>query len=328
MTQNIRCIRNIGSYSWGEQSGRKLEYIKWGGLPEDYLEQRRLKGRNFVDRESDKIIIVFFQSGAGGLFLSNCLSLSSSVCSPHSLKEKVRLWDKYLDKQNKFFWNDLYLSTIPEIGNIAQSGVSSTGYYGNFFMFEHEPENIQLHYDFWTNNPSMIYFRNSDLFCKIRRVMKNIDGNFKFKSYEKLVPDLIKYPIPKTFSQFFNFSKEKQEEYIHVYKRYKLKYAGIGDMATFEPPAGPNYVNGKLFYIWDTNWFFSETETINRLRELYEVFEYDDFHEKILSFFYKKWMGKLNEKCEQVPENMVLMPKLVENLKNFDKAITDFRDLD
>jgi len=318
MSEEIKCVENIGSYRWSPLSNRKLEYIKWSsGVPED-LHKWRKDDWSFYDREIDKVILLFFQSGAGGLFLANCLSLSSSVCSFLSKTNKIKLWEQYLDTQGTF-WNDLYLNNIaPEVCTWHQTRKNyvTDGY---FFIYDHEHENIPTHYDFWFN-PKMIYFKNADLFCKIRKVLKNIDGEIACASYEPLLPELKEYPIPKSFSEFFSLPIEKQNELKNVYSREMDK---IFD-------SGPYMRNGRSFYIWDTNWFFSQKQTVLHIKELYDLYGFTDFDEEVISRLYRKWMVKLDSKCRETRSHMKNIPKFLSELTdptNFDTCIWGFECL-
>ena len=316
--KKITCVENIGSYRWGPLSDRKLEYMKWSRIPDDVPGQKDIQ-RSFYDRDTDKVIINFFQSGAGGLFLTNCLSLSPSVCSSLSLSQKKELWNRYLDTQGTF-WNDLYLNNYsPEVGR-SHAETKNLVHDGYFFIHEHEHQNLQQHFEFWSK-PNIIYFKNADLFCKIRKLLKNVDGRFAFKSYESLLPDLKKYPTPKSFSDFSRLSIEKQKEYMKVYARKNQ-----------DLPAGAYYKEGKRIYIWDTNWYFSETETSTHIKELYDLFELKGFNENLISSFHKKWITKLDEKSgiiKQIPEGQYIktMKSLLKDTSSWDIPISNFKDL-
>jgi hypothetical protein len=284
--EKIRCIENIGSHRWSIKSGRELEYIKWNSsnVPKDIEYQIKTLERNFYDRDCEKAIILFFQSGAGGLFLSNCLSLSSSVCSTLSVLEKITLWHRYLDiNSRRFFWNDLYLSNYSPF--LFQSHPTSVerpvvmdGYH---FVYDHKYENIDLHLDFW-NNGNMIYFKNPDLFCKIRKLLKNIDGKFSYVSYEPLLKTKEQYPIPRSFSEFFNLPVEQQNSLKKAYERDDVKYEEWSSQL-------------KNLYVWDTNWYFSEQDTVTHVKELYDFFNLKDFNEKLITHFYRKWIDTLDK---------------------------------
>lgn len=309
---------NLGSHRWGPESNRKLEYIKWKTIPNklELKYNRNVLKRRFYDRDYEKVIVLFFQSGAGGLFLTNCLSLSNSVCSSFiRTSDKVKLWYKYLNSQ-KIFWNDLYLNNYsPEVlfDHDLDWGNTTDGY---FFIYEHLYENIPLHLEFW-NNGSIIYFKNPDLFCKIRKLLKNIDGELAHKSYEPLMPDKKEYPIPSSFSDFFKLSIEEQE---------KLKNAYARDDSELE-----SYLKDKKFlYVWDTNWYFSEEDTVTHIRELYDIFGLENFNEELVSLFYRMWISKLDKlsktRFAQNPKQFETT-KLLADKKYYDVPICNFEDI-
>lgn len=282
--EKIKCAENIGSYRWCVESGRDLEYIKWkwDSIPTDMDHQIETLQRKFYDRDYEKVVVIFFQSGSGGLFLSNCLSLSSSVCSTLSIREKVTLWNRYLDvNSRRFFWNDLYLNNYSPRLYESHPYSDELVMDGYFFIDEHTPENIDLHLDFW-NNGSMIYFKNPDLFCKIRRLLKNIDGKFHYTSYEPVRKARKEYPIPRSFSEFFSLTTEQQNSLKKAYERDEVKYEEWSSKF-------------KKLYVWDTNWYFSEEDTVTHIKELYDLFNLKDFNEKVIRYFYRKWINTLDK---------------------------------
>ncbi len=310
MTKEIK----IGSHRWNSNSGRQLEYIKWHGVPDNIEYQRKKLKRSFYDRDYDKVIILFFQSGAGGLFLANCLSLSISVCSSFvHLNEKIELLNKYLNSQGTF-WNDLYLNNYyPELFlEQPEEGVWHTTD-GYFFVHEHEGKNIPLHLDFW-NNASMIYFKNTDLFCKIRKLLKNIDGKAGYISYEPLLPNKEEYPIPHSFSEFFNLSTKEQDDLKNAYRSADLYSSSF-------------LKNKKPLYVWDTNWYFSEEDTVTHIKELYDLFGFKDFNEKIITSYYRKWISTLDELSKTAIPKMLNIDELLKDKQNYDVAISNFKDI-
>lgn len=306
---------NLGSHRWDPLSNRELEYIKWDHVPEDIEYQRKELRRSFYDRDYEKVIILFFQSGAGGLFLANCLSLSNSVCSSFiDINEKVELLDKYLDSQGTF-WNDLYINNYyPEAFNSDLENRKERIWHtvdGYFFVHEHEAKNIPVHFDFWSNC-NMIYFKNPDLFCKIRKLLKNFDGRVGYMSYEPLQPNKKEYPIPSSFSEFFKLSVKEQNELKKAYKSADLY-------------SGSFLKNKKLFCVWDTNWYFSEEDTVTHIKELYDLFGFSDFNKDAISNYYLKWISKLDELSQKgIPKDI---DKLLNDEKNYDIPISNFKDL-
>lgn len=303
----------VGSHRWNEKSGRNLEYIKWGGVPEDIEYQRLRMGRSFFNRDDKKVTIFFWQSGAGGLFLSNCLALSPSVCSNFSTtQEKIDFWNKFLkDKGN--FWKDLYIQNYcPEIFSHHPSDLDVEGY---FFVYGHEDKDLPEHLHFWSN-ATVIYFKNPDLFCKIRKLLKNFKGTLGFMSYEPLMDTLKDYPIPISFSAFKKFPKKEQEEYK---KAYECEYL-VG--------ATGAYTQGtRSLYVWDTNWFFSEAQTVNHVKEIYDMMGLEGFDKKLIGSFYRKWFNKLDKLSQEVPEKLKNMKTLLKNEKEYDNPVSQPIDL-
>lgn len=305
---------NLGSHRWNPLSNRSLEYIKWDHVPENVEYHRKKLKRSFYDRDYEKVIVLFFQSGAGGLFLANCLSLSNSVCSSFvHINEKLELLNKYLDNQGTF-WNDLYINNYyPELFQYEDDNQEDLWHTtdGYFFIHEHEAKNIPLHLDFWTNC-NLIYFKNPDLFCKIRKLLKNFDGKVGYVSYEPLQPNKEEYPIPNSFSEFFKLSNKEKNELKNAYKSADLYSASFLN-------------NKKLLCVWDTNWYFSEEETVTHIKELYDFFGFSDFNKNAISDYYLKWISKLDELSQKgIPKNI---HQLLCDERNYDIPISNFKDL-
>ena len=53
--------------------------------------------------------------------------------------------------------------------------------------------------------------------------------------------------------------------------------------------------NKRLFYVWDTNWYFSLNETIIHIEELYDILNLSGFDSNIISEYYKVWIDKIDE---------------------------------
>jgi len=158
----------------------------------------------------------------------------------------------------------------------------------------------------------MIYFKNPDLFCKIRKLLKNIDGRLGYMSYEPLKQTKEQYPIPSSFSEFFKLSKKEQEELKDVYKSADIYTSSF-------------LKNKKLLYVWDTNWYFSEEDTVTHIKELYDLFGFNDFNKKAIINYYNQWIEKLDELSSRpIPNNL---PELIGNKTNYDVPISNFKDL-
>jgi hypothetical protein len=305
---------NLGSHRWNPNSGRKLEYIKWDHVPNDILYQREELKRSFYDRDYEKVILVFFKSGAGGLFLANCLSLSDSVCSSFlNIDEKMRLIKKYLNTETTF-WYDCYVNNYYPEAYMPKSKEKKWHTVDGYFMVhEHEPQNIKHHLDFWTNC-SVIYFKNPDLFCKIRKVYKNIDGNFGYVSYEPVLKTISNVPIPNSFEEYFKLSEKEQDKLKETYKSNENIYS-----CSF-------LNNKKLLYVWDTNWYFSEKDVLIHVKELYDLLGFTDFNKRAIKDYYKLWIAKLDQLSKrEIPDNL---DELLKDESNYDKNISTFDDLE
>jgi hypothetical protein len=293
---------NLISYHWDEL----LEYLECDYVP-DNRSNYKLFNRYIYDREYPNIILIFFKSGAGGLFLANCLSLSENVLSTfNTIEEKIDFLEKYIDSQ-KIFWNDCYLNNMT--GEFWFPSEHKEKY---FMIYDHDPKNIPTHINIW-QNLSVIYFKNPDLFCKMRRVLKNVNGNLLHTSFERVMPEKEDFPIPNSFEEYFELSEKEQNKLKEAYKS-KEKFGNYCFLK-----------NKKPLYTWDTNWYFSKNDTLKKVKELYDLYGFDDYNEEIISRYYDKWIKKIMELKKYKVTDKILEIGKDEN--TFDKPIMNFYDL-
>lgn len=228
----------------------------------------------FYDRNYENIILCQWKSGAGGLFLTNCLALNDKVNTVFSdLNSKVDFFKKSI-KNQYFIWYDFYLA--PQACEIF-----SDGYYKNkfFFIYDHEYYNLKKHHKFWKRGYT-IFFKNEDLFCNLRRVIKNIEGNLYTRSYQS-----IKDPVdglPSNLGEFMNLSDKDKVYFMNLYKCMDNN----NSLCT---------LSGKTILIWDTNWFFSEDKTVNNIKIFYNMLGFKNFPEDNIRELYQLWISKLIE---------------------------------
>jgi hypothetical protein len=286
-------MSKIFSYLW---SSCGVEYKL---VNEHEIKNDRERIYSYINPDYKNTILIYYKSGAGGLFLANCLALSEKVYTLYpTLESKIEYLNTSLKKQN-LFWNDIYL--IPPIIEYDTPEHLHKNKYT--IIFDHDPKNTKEHLKHW-NNIDVIYFTNPDLFCKVRRVLKNYDGVFIQDSVEYIK----KYDeklIPSSISEFNSFEIEKQEQIKEIFKSGE----NLNSFCFLK--------NKRLFYIWDTNWYFSEKYTIMKIKELYDHLNFPDFDEHIIRSYYKKWILKLDElKSKKIPNNITDILKDKEYYEN------------
>ena len=79
--------------------------------------------------------------------------------------------------------------------------------------------------------------------------------------------------------------------------------------------------NKKLFYVWDTNWYFSEEYTIIKIKEIYDYLNFPDFNGNVIRYYYRKWVTMLDElRSKKIPHNfesILKNPEYYENSMSF-----------
>ncbi len=288
-------MKKIFSYLW---SSHGVEYKL---TDEHEIKNDKERIYSYINPDYKNVLFIYYKSGAGGLFLANCLALSEQVYTLHStLDSKIEYLNNSLEKQ-ELFWNDVYLIP-PIIEYDTPEHVHKNRY---TIIFDHDPKNIKLHLKHW-NNLDVIYFTNPDLFCKVRRLLKNYDGVFVKDSVE-YIKDCDEKMIPSSINGFSSLEKEKQIKLKNIFKSGE----NLNNFCFLK--------NKKLFYVWDTNWYFSEDCTIMQIKELYEHLNFPDFHEDVVRSYYKKWILKLDDlRSKEIPTDFT---SIINDEKYYDKSI-------
>jgi hypothetical protein len=203
---------------------------------------------NFDTNKNNNSILIIFDGGSGGGFLANCLSFSNKVGS--TIDDKLNFLLKKLESMN-VIWEDFHLNN-----EIIQ------GKY--FFILDHPftPNVLKYHLEKW-NSSTVILFKNTTAFCKLRRCVWNVNGEICY-----------------------------DENYIQgiIQNKYELKkYNDKNQLYSF-----CNLSKKINFYIWDVNWYFSFEDTILNLKILYELLELGTIDEKSIKKYYYTWIKKIN----------------------------------
>lgn len=214
------------------------------------------------NRNTDNIILIIFDGGAGGNFLSNCLSFSNRVAS--SITNKLDFCKNKINSID-LTWNDFQINDI----------LNDKKY---FFILDHPLNKHVLteHLKYW-KNPKLIYFKNTKLFRLLRRCVWSITGE------ENLVFDT--ESLNENFSTCYEFSKLDYD----IKKRIENKYNDKTQLYSQSLIS-----NKKSTYVWDTNWFLSYEDTIDNLQKLYDIFDLGDIDKKSIKEYYTCWMNKID----------------------------------
>lgn len=229
-------------------------------IPEDILKNDFFVG----DYYSDKIIIMYYPPGAGGFFLNNCLYLSNDInCEQVSnIQEKLELLI-YKTKSLDIIWDDVFLKS---------SDFSGKQY--NFLLNHPTPslkKALKRDLEFWVNCKTIIYFKNTKLFRYLRSCNLNESDIFEKKK------------IKTSLLQFINHTEDQ--------KNGLIKYFNDRDQLNSYCSLKKN----RLFYVWDTNWYFSLDQTLNHIEELYKILNLSGFDSNNITQYYNVWMHKMDE---------------------------------
>jgi len=254
------------------------------------------------DFDSDKRVIINYLPGSGGNFLSNCLYFNdSSGCM--SLPNP---WNPSLTRSSPLILEKpsytlaLTLDNIEEKLNYVISQTKNQSIWLDIFLFLNVHQ--QYHKILITkchmqsikktllftervhpNCKTIIYFKNTKLFRYLReykdyilginrKLNKNLDSNDSTNL---------------TILQFIKKSQEKKKKIIDLCNDETQLYSFCN-------------IDSKItFYMWDTNWFFSEGDTIDHIRELYELLSLPGFNDDAISKYYNAWIETMSDLKEK-----------------------------
>jgi len=273
-----------------------------------------------INFNTDKIIIVVYPNGAGGKFLINCLGLSDDcvfqsaelavrqLCGKFTQQDKIAyLLDKLNNTTEK--WDDLDLHT-PYL-----FGINSSEYmikHINDINFNRciEPLiNLNQHYLFITAhqyalveacitgwpNARIILFENTEKFVSercIRRPNKffNIWVEIRKDNWPKLIPNTFD-GLEKLPPAILTNLKSNFAEFYSSYVEYLTElYPSHQTVINFK-----NNFSEKII-LWNTNWYFSEKDTVREVGNLYVNLNLNNFNSTFITDYYHAWLNKIKNK--------------------------------
>jgi hypothetical protein len=214
--------------------------------------------------DTNKVIIMYYPVGAGGLFLHNCLNFSDDIncLDSNNIQEKLQLLISKTKSQG-IIWND---------PSLESSDFSEKQY--NILLNHPDPslkKCLSEDLKSWVNCNKIIYFKNSELFVKLRSCNLNEKDIFE-KNKIKMSP-----------LQFINMSEEKKYKLMCHFNDNNQLYSQC------------SLGNKRVFYVWDTNWYFSLNEILIHIKELYDILNLSGFNSDVISEYYKVWIDKIDE---------------------------------
>lgn len=236
---------------------------------------------NYNKYNIDKDVIITYQGGSGGHFLLNCLYLNdSSSCTtpPFFTTSKctdilVSTLDNIEEKLNYIIsrTEDQHIWTDPRIElnyKVQDHKIMITA--EHLGGIEDILEELQIYPNY--KYKIIIYYKNTKLFKYLRE-------------YEKYSPWPVvgMVTVKQTILQFIKKPQETKKKLIDLYNDKDQVYSHC-------------YIDSKItFYVWDTNWYFSERDTIDHIKELYELLSLPGFDENAISKYYNVWIKTLDD---------------------------------
>jgi len=258
----------------------ELGYIK----AKHYFDSQNV-GKFLIDRWADNSLQVLYPPSSGGNFLVNCLALSNDILTvnyPESQDKCDWICSRY-DEQG-LYWNDTILNLYVRIK-------------GKFiFDLSHPDETcVKKCWDFWSKSDKIIIFKNSSLFCALRKCI--ISSMTYHEDKDEFLPELQK-------------TSNKVKKFQEILKKYDINLLNYKDLSSNIKSEIKNIFNDKKhtlkqnysycqlktrkqIYFWDVNWFLDKDEFIFNLNKVYDGLELSGFSQELIGKCYDSWMGAM-----------------------------------
>jgi hypothetical protein len=264
-----------------------------------------------INFNTENLIIVCYPRHAGGKFLINCLGLSDNAVFQDSelvekqLTGKFNVNDKFLYLRSKLqdtknSWRDLDLGCNrlygfrnliyrlgPEIvKNLDFNSVIDELSNSNkkFFIVSHYPIEIWNHRRVWPN-AKIIYFKNCANFMKFR----NPAHDKAYASHWELIRGA-DWPLyyPKNIDDYNKLSPSIKSELNQF--NWKDHQVLLQDQSVNLYPEA---------IVWDTDNYFSIDKILEKLKNLYKIYDLGEVNESMIKEYYRLWVDKLIELRDQ-----------------------------
>lgn len=262
-----------------------------------------------------KKIIVGHNPGDGANFLISCLSISDEIYyRGFTKKEKVLHFISQIYKKD-IKWSDPNMWTCCFANGI--SGIQNYKFYLNqkinkkiIFKLEYNfNEKIKIE-KFISQESFLILFENPVIFFCLRNFFDEF-GNSNFFPYETSCHPFGFYPK----DDFLN--RLSIEQYLNINEKNKITLEKKYNMTISEVVQKTNFLNKTYLeienqiqcfknncdYTWNVNWYLSETDTLNNIKNLYDILGLSDYDEKLIKIMYEKWINKINSTKEKIVYN-------------------------
>lgn len=275
-----------------------------------------------INFQTSNIVIVCYPASAGGKFLINCLGLSNDAVfqdsklaekqlnGEFSQEDKIQfLAARLTDASTNCRWTDLGLGCTELFGipnqvttdHYAETIQQSAAHLDvidtlsnsdkKFFIVAHGLKMLDAHLGMWPN-AKVIYFYNCQKFINFRakKNAQKIWDSLKGSSWPELAPASLNAYKETTSLNIQNEIKARNCEnaLILAYKEDQLR--------TFINDAQDKYkhkVSDAIY--WDTDNYFSDSDTITHLKSIYSNLQLGNFNELAIQQYYQHWIKTLTE---------------------------------
>lgn len=280
--------------------------------PEKLINNRFPQGNNY---NSNLNILMNFPQGAGGHFLRNCLYFSDDISCIGSDFCHYSFNKEYIDEvilnivnnkkidysqvdEFKYFLRFKELNKIEDkLNHIISETKSQRVWVDPCLNLNSQIDQYNIHtlhdmsisdivnYELsvWPNCKVVIHFKNSNLFTSLRKYPKWFLEHHDVPWFMKDIEiDFSNY----TKETFLNFIDQPQEHKKNIMNKLNDKVQ-INSLC--------NLNSKRILYAWDTNWYLSERDTIDHIKELYKILSLSGFNKDAISKYYNVWIKTMND---------------------------------
>ena len=244
-----------------------------------------------INFDYDKVIILKYLSGGGGVFLQSCLGLSDDAVFKQKDLTQMQLDGKLpIEKKLKYlllatkqqsekkiwddwgfrsgcFWNikDIDYSLYgKEYISRKFAPIVSKCIDNNKFIFQtvHDDRTLISMLTYWKNS-KVIIFKNEQKFASTRAL------GFQGRNF-KMDENSVKRNRGRALKRWISNSTCS-------ITKLQLDQSKINNLS----------------YEWDCDWYFSRDKTIGEIKKLYDSFGLSGFNAEVISEFYEDWINAI-----------------------------------
>jgi hypothetical protein len=228
--------------------------------------------------DTNNLIIACYPGQAGGRFLINSLGLSDDAVfqDQHLAQQQLEL---SFNQQDKFNLLETRINEVATQHKWRDLGLSCSRFFGiNTRDWHLSPELIR---DYGPFTESSCQISNSDKKFFIAAHWPDVINRYlsiwpnarviMFENFTSFINFRLNRSVPAGSAQETYFSKMEES--------YKEQTAHLTN----------------IIYRWDTNRYFDEDQTVQGIKELYNILNLKNFNEDLLRRYHNLWITKLIE---------------------------------